>query len=92
MVFVYVKGIGGVCVGVFEIIFKEEMEMDLFGEQVVFCGGLMVFVKVGFEMLIEVGYQFEFVYFECLYELKLIVDLMYEEGLVGMRYLIFDMV
>ncbi|MCY7775765.1 ketol-acid reductoisomerase, partial [Bacillus licheniformis] len=73
-----------------ETTFKEETETDLFGEQAVLCGGLTSLVKAGFETLTEAGYQPELAYFECLHELKLIVDLMYEEGLAGMRYSISD--
>lgn len=70
--------------------FCEEIEIDLFGEQVVLCGGMVELIKVGFEMLVEVGYVLEMVYFECLYELKLIVDLIYEGGIVNMNYLILN--
>ena len=66
--------------------FEEETETDLFGEQVVLCGGLTALVQAGFETLVEAGYQPESAYFECLHELKLIVDLMYEQGIGGMRY------
>ncbi len=66
--------------------FEEETETDLFGEQVVLCGGLTALVQAGFETLVEAGYQPESAYFECLHELKLIVDLMYEQGIAGMRY------
>ncbi|MED5048812.1 ketol-acid reductoisomerase [Bacillus siamensis] len=86
----YAKGIGGARAGVLETTFKEETETDLFGEQAVLCGGLTALVKAGFETLTEAGYQPELAYFECLHELKLIVDLMYEEGLAGMRYSISD--
>lgn len=86
----YAKGIGGARAGVLETTFKEETETDLFGEQAVLCGGLSALVKAGFETLTEAGYQPELAYFECLHELKLIVDLMYEEGLAGMRYSISD--
>ncbi|WP_269774697.1 ketol-acid reductoisomerase [Bacillus siamensis] len=86
----YAKGIGGARAGVLETTFKEETETDLFGEQAVLCGGLTALVKSGFETLTEAGYQPELAYFECLHELKLIVDLMYEEGLAGMRYSISD--
>ncbi|MCX4183311.1 ketol-acid reductoisomerase [Bacillus amyloliquefaciens] len=86
----YAKGIGGARAGVLETTFKEETETDLFGEQAVLCGGLTALVKAGFETLTEAGYQPELAYFECLHELKLIVDLMYEEGLEGMRYSISD--
>ncbi|NGP45515.1 ketol-acid reductoisomerase [Bacillaceae bacterium SIJ1] len=86
----YAKGIGGARAGVLETTFKEETETDLFGEQTVLCGGLSALVKSGFETLVEAGYQPEVAYFECLHELKLIVDLMYEGGLEGMRYSISD--
>lgn len=90
MALAYAKGIGGARAGVLETTFKEETETDLFGEQAVLCGGLTALVKAGFETLTEAGYQPELAYFECLHELKLIVDLMYEEGLAGMRYSISD--
>ncbi len=86
----YAKGIGAARAGVLETTFKEETETDLFGEQAVLCGGLTSLVKTGFETLVEAGYQPEVAYFECLHELKLIVDLMYEGGLEGMRYSISD--
>ncbi|MCJ7841080.1 ketol-acid reductoisomerase [Lederbergia sp. NSJ-179] len=86
----YTKGIGAARAGVLETTFKEETETDLFGEQAVLCGGTTALVKAGFETLVEAGYQPELAYFECLHELKLIVDLMYEEGLAGMRYSISD--
>ncbi|WP_173916707.1 ketol-acid reductoisomerase [Halobacillus sp. Marseille-Q1614] len=86
----YAKGIGGGRAGVLETSFQEETETDLFGEQAVLCGGLTSLVKAGFETLTEAGYQPEVAYFECLHELKLIVDLMYEGGLEGMRYSISD--
>ncbi|TLS38802.1 ketol-acid reductoisomerase [Pseudalkalibacillus caeni] len=86
----YAKGIGGARAGVLETTFKEETETDLFGEQAVLCGGVTSLVKAGFETLTEAGYQPEVAYFECLHEMKLIVDLMYEEGLAGMRYSISD--
>ncbi len=86
----YAKGIGGARAGVLETSFKEETETDLFGEQAVLCGGLSSLVKAGFETLTEAGYQPEVAYFECLHELKLIVDLMYEDGIAGMRYSISD--
>ena len=73
-----------------ETTFPEETETDLFGEQVVLCGGLTALVQAGFETLIEAGYAPEMAYFECLHEVKLIVDLMYEEGIAGMRYSISD--
>jgi ketol-acid reductoisomerase len=75
---------------VLETTFEEETETDLFGEQVVLCGGLTSLVRAGFETLVEAGYQPESAYFECLHEVKLIVDLMYEQGIAGMRYSISD--
>jgi ketol-acid reductoisomerase len=86
----YAKGIGCTRAGVIETTFKEETETDLFGEQAVLCGGTAALVKAGFETLIEAGYQPEIAYFECLHELKLIVDLMYRGGLQYMRYSISD--
>ena len=86
----YAEAIGGARAGVIETTFAEETETDLFGEQVVLCGGLTSLVQAGFETLVEAGYQPEMAYFECLHEVKLIVDLMYEEGLAGMRYSISD--
>ncbi|KMY43594.1 ketol-acid reductoisomerase [Bacillus sp. FJAT-27916] len=86
----YAKGIGALRAGALETSFKEETETDLFGEQAVLCGGLTSLVKAGFETLTEAGYQPELAYFECLHELKLIVDLMYEGGMAGMRYSISD--
>ncbi|MDM7202660.1 MAG: ketol-acid reductoisomerase [Thermodesulfobacteriaceae bacterium] len=86
----YAKGIGGTRAGVIETTFKEETETDLFGEQVVLCGGVSALIKAGFETLVEAGYQPEIAYFECLHELKLIVDLIYEGGLAFMRYSISD--
>ncbi|CEG25799.1 ketol-acid reductoisomerase [Bacillus sp. B-jedd] len=86
----YAKGIGSARAGVLETTFQEETETDLFGEQAVLCGGLTSLVKAGFETLTEAGYQPELAYFECLHELKLIVDLMYEGGLENMRYSISD--
>lgn len=86
----YAKGIGATRAGVIETTFKEETETDLFGEQVVLCGGLTELVRAGFDTLVEAGYQPEIAYFECLHELKLIVDLMYEGGIAGMRYSISD--
>jgi ketol-acid reductoisomerase len=82
----YAKGIGGTRAGVLQTTFAEETETDLFGEQVVLCGGVSALVKMGFETLLEAGYQPESAYFECLHELKLIVDLMYQGGLNYMRY------
>ena len=86
----YADAIGGTRAGVIETTFAEETETDLFGEQAVLCGGLTALVQAGFETLIEAGYQPEMAYFECLHEVKLIVDLMYEEGIAGMRYSISD--
>ncbi|SDB86833.1 ketol-acid reductoisomerase [Pelagirhabdus alkalitolerans] len=86
----YAKGIGAGRAGILETSFQEETETDLFGEQAVLCGGATSLVKAGFETLTEAGYQPEVAYFECLHELKLIVDLMYEGGLEGMRYSISD--
>ncbi|MEI7923627.1 MAG: ketol-acid reductoisomerase [Planctomycetota bacterium] len=82
----YAKGIGGTRGGVLRTTFAEETETDLFGEQVVLCGGVSALVKMGFETLVEAGYQPESAYFECMHELKLIVDLMYQGGLNYMRY------
>jgi ketol-acid reductoisomerase len=82
----YAKGIGGSRAGVIETTFKEETETDLFGEQTVLCGGTSALVQAGFEVLTEAGYAPEIAYFECLHELKLIVDLMYEGGIAGQRY------
>jgi len=86
----YAKGIGSTRAGVLETTFEEETETDLFGEQVVLCGGVSELVKAGFNTLVEAGYQPEIAYFECLHELKLIVDLMYQGGLSYMRYSISD--
>jgi len=86
----YADGIGATRAGVLETTFAEETETDLFGEQVVLCGGLTSLVQAGFETLVEAGYQPESAYFECLHEVKLIVDLMYEQGIAGMRYSISD--
>src|SRR5690606_11908551 len=86
----YADAIGGTRYGVLETTFAEETETDLFGEQVVLCGGLTALVQAGFETLVEAGYQPESAYFECLHELKLIVDLMYEQGIAGMRFSISD--
>jgi len=86
----YAWGIGATRAGVIETTFREETETDLFGEQCVLCGGVTSLVKTGFEVLVEAGYQPEIAYFECLHELKLIVDLMYENGLSMMRYSISD--
>ncbi len=82
----YAKGIGCTRGGVIETSFREETETDLFGEQAVLCGGASELVQAGFETLVEAGYDPQMAYFECLHELKLIVDLMYEKGLAGMRY------
>ncbi|OHB73436.1 MAG: ketol-acid reductoisomerase, partial [Planctomycetes bacterium RBG_13_63_9] len=82
----YAKGIGGTRAGVIETTFAEETETDLFGEQVVLCGGLTALIKAGYETLVEAGYQPEMAYFECLHEVKLIVDLIYQGGLSYMRY------
>lgn len=86
----YADAIGGTRAGVIETTFAEETETDLFGEQVVLCGGTTSLVMAGFETLVKAGYQPEVAYFECLHELKLIVDLMYEQGIGGMRYSISD--
>src|ERR1700690_740066 len=86
----YAHAIGATRVGVLDTTFDEETETDLFGEQVVLCGGLTALVQAGFETLVGAGYQPESAYFECLHELKLIVDLMYEQGIAGMRYSISD--
>ena len=82
----YAKGIGGTRAGVIETTFQEETETDLFGEQAVLCGGTTALIKAAFETLVEAGYQPEMAYFECLHELKLIVDLIYEGGLTWMRH------
>jgi ketol-acid reductoisomerase len=86
----YAHAIGATRAGVLDTTFAEETETDLFGEQVVLCGGLTALIKAGFETLVEAGYQPESAYFECLHEVKLIVDLMYEHGITGMRYSISD--
>ncbi len=86
----YAAGIGACRAGVIETTFKEETETDLFGEQAVLCGGVSELVRAGFETLVDAGYQPEIAYFECLHELKLIVDLIYEHGISGMRYSISD--
>jgi ketol-acid reductoisomerase len=86
----YAHAIGATRAGVLDTTFSEETETDLFGEQVVLCGGLTSLVTAGFETLVNAGYQPESAYFECLHELKLIVDLMYEQGIAGMRYSISD--
>jgi len=82
----YAKAIGGTRAGVLETTFKEETETDLFGEQAVLCGGLTELIRAGFETLVEAGYSPEMAYFECLHEVKLIVDLIYEGGIANMRY------
>jgi ketol-acid reductoisomerase len=86
----WARGIGGTRAGVIETTFKEETETDLFGEQTVLCGGATALVQAGFEVLVEAGYQPEMAYFECLHELKLIVDLMNEAGISGMRFSISE--
>lgn len=86
----YAKGIGGSRAGVLETTFREETETDLFGEQSVLCGGATELIKAGFDTLVEAGYQPEIAYFECLHELKLIVDLLYEGGFEKMRYSVSD--
>ena len=86
----YASGIGGLRAGGLETTFAEETETDLFGEQAVLCGGCTELVTAGFDTLVEAGYQPEIAYFECLHELKLIVDLMWEKGIAGMRYSISD--
>ena len=82
----YAKGIGGTRGGVIETTFKDETETDLFGEQAVLCGGVSELVTAGYETLVDAGYDPKMAYFECLHELKLIVDLMYEKGITGMRH------
>ena len=86
----WAKGVGGTRAGVIQTTFKEETETDLFGEQTVLCGGASALVQAGFEVLVEAGYQPEMAYFECLHELKLIVDLMNESGISGMRFSISE--
>ena len=86
LVLAYASGIGGGSAGIIETTFKDECETDLFGEQSVLCGGATELVQAGFETLVEAGYDPRLAYFECLHELKLIVDLMYEKGIQGMRY------
>jgi ketol-acid reductoisomerase len=86
LVLAYASGIGGGRAGIIETTFKDECETDLFGEQAVLCGGATELVRAGFETLVEAGYDPRLAYFECLHELKLIVDLMYEKGIQGMRF------
>jgi len=86
LVLAYAAGIGGGRAGIIETTFKDECETDLFGEQAVLCGGTTALVQAGFQTLVEAGYDPRLAYFECLHELKLIVDLMYEKGIQGMRY------
>jgi ketol-acid reductoisomerase len=86
----YAKGVGCTRAGVLETTFREETETDLFGEQAVLCGGLSALIKAGYETLVEAGYQPEVAYFECLHEVKLIVDLFYQGGLAYMRYSVSD--
>ncbi|OGG55846.1 MAG: ketol-acid reductoisomerase [Candidatus Handelsmanbacteria bacterium RIFCSPLOWO2_12_FULL_64_10] len=86
----YAKGLGATRAGVLETTFKEETETDLFGEQAVLCGGLTELIRAGFDTLVEAGYQPEVAYFECLHEVKLIVDLIYEGGIANMRWSISD--
>src|SRR2546430_12835838 len=86
----YAHAIGATRAGVLQTTFEEETETDLFGEQVVLCGGIVELVKAGFETLVDAGYQPESAYFECLHELKLIVDLMYEHGISGVHFSISD--
>ena len=90
MALAYAKGIGGTRAGVMFTSFKDETETDLFGEQAVLCGGCTELIKAGFDTLVEAGYKPELAYFECLHEMKLIVDLMYEGGMAAMRYSISD--
>ncbi|MEP3280319.1 MAG: ketol-acid reductoisomerase, partial [Stappiaceae bacterium] len=82
----YASGVGGGRSGIIETTFQEECETDLFGEQVVLCGGLVELIRAGFETLVEAGYAPEMAYFECLHEVKLIVDLIYEGGIANMNY------
>jgi len=86
----YGKGIGGARAGILETTFREECETDLFGEQVILCGGVSALIKAAFETLVEAGYQLESAFFETMHELKLIVDLIYEGGLARMRYSVSD--
>jgi ketol-acid reductoisomerase len=90
MALAYARGIGATRAGVLETTFKEETETDLFGEQVILCGGVTSLIKAAFETLVNAGYQPELAYFECMHELKLIVDLMYQGGMSYMRYSISD--
>jgi len=90
MALAYAKGIGGTRAGVLETTFAEETETDLFGEQVVLCGGLVELIRSGFETLVNAGYQPEIAYFECLHESKLIIDMIYEGGISWMNYSISD--
>ncbi len=90
MALAYARGIGCTRAGVIETTFQEETETDLFGEQVILCGGVSALIKASFDTLVEAGYQPEIAYFECLHELKLIVDLIYEGGLERMRYSVSD--
>lgn len=90
MALAYANGIGGARSGVLETTFKDETETDLFGEQAVLCGGVTALIKAGFETLVEAGYAPENAYFECMHEMKLIVDLMYQGGMATMRYSISD--
>jgi len=90
MALAYGKGVGCTRAGVIETTFKEETETDLFGEQTVLCGGVSALIKAGFETLVEAGYQPEVAYFECMHEMKLIVDLFYQGGLAYMRYSVSD--
>ena len=90
MALAYGKGVGCTRAGVLETTFQEETETDLFGEQTVLCGGVSALIKAGFETLVEAGYQPESAYFECMHEMKLIVDLMYQGGLAYMRYSVSD--
>ncbi len=86
----YAKGIGATRAGVIETTFREETETDLFGEQAVLCGGVTALIKAGYDTLVQAGYQPEIAYFECLHEMKLIVDLFYEGGFQKMRHSISD--
>jgi ketol-acid reductoisomerase len=90
MALAYGKGVGCTRAGVIETTFKEETETDLFGEQTVLCGGVSALIKAAFETLVKAGYQPEVAYFECMHELKLIVDLFYQGGLAYMRYSVSD--